>query len=304
MPEFQRPASWYREIIKSPLCRTISGGIILLMLTSAASALVCWTVTHPPRHLPDRTPASVGLAYRDVTFCSREDRLEIKGWLLPAANSDRVVIMAHGYRNNRLQDDVPALSLARELVKAGYNVLMFDFRNCGESAGAITSIGQYEVRDLLGAVDFVRHTPGISRRVALLGFSMGAGTAILAAAGEPAVDAVIADSPFADLEKHLKDKCHPLGSVLVPELKLLTGLQPERVAPAKEVSKLASRPLLLVHGEADKVISKVSSEQIWRAAGPAASLWTVPEAGHLKAYAVAGSDYSHRVIGFLDDALR
>jgi len=59
---------------------------------------------------------------------------------------------------------VPALSLAEELVNAGYHVLMFVFRNCGESDGNFTSIGQYEVRDLLGAIDFVSSYPDISTK--------------------------------------------------------------------------------------------------------------------------------------------
>lgn len=36
------------------------------------------------------------------------------------------------------------------LVEHGMNVLLFDYRNSGESAGEMTSVGQYEVRDLLG----------------------------------------------------------------------------------------------------------------------------------------------------------
>ena len=39
----------------------------------------------------------------------------------------------------------------------------------------------------------------------LLGFSMGASTAILAAAESQDVDAVIADSPFSDLTSYLDE---------------------------------------------------------------------------------------------------
>jgi len=59
---------------------------------------------------------------------------------------------------------------------------------------------------LLGAVDYVKSKPELNQEIVLMGFSMGASTSILAAAREPAVSAVIADSPFADLKNYLNDK--------------------------------------------------------------------------------------------------
>lgn len=285
----------------------IQATVIVLLFALLVSLGLCWSIAHPQRHPINETPAVMGLDYKDVTFPSREDHLQIKGWLLPAANSDRTVIIAHGYRNNRLQDDVPALSLAGELVNAGYHVLMFDFRNCGESDGNMTSIGQYEVRDLLGAIDFVRAHPDIAHRIALLGFSMGASTAILAGSREPAVDAVIADSPFADLNRHLGSKAYPFHDLLMPELSLLTGINPEQVSPVKAVQDFSPRPLLLIHGDADGDISVENSREILRAAraaGSKASLWVVPGADHLKSFSTAKKAYSSKVIEFLDNSLK
>ncbi len=285
----------------------IQATTIVLLFSLLVSLGLCWSIAHPRRHLVNETPAALSLDYQDVSFPSREDHLQIKGWLIPTANSDRTVIIAHGYRNNRLQDDVPTLSLARELVNARYNVLMFDFRNCGESGGNMTSIGQYEVRDLLGAIDFVRSNLDISNRIALLGFSMGAATAILASSQEPAVDAVIADSPFADLKQHLVSKSYPFHALLLPELSLITGINPEQVSPVKAVQDLSNRPLLLIHGGADKDISVKNSREILRAAQAAgcdANLWVVPGANHLKSYSTSGKTYSSRVIEFLDNSLK
>jgi len=285
----------------------IQGIAIVLLFSLLVSFGVCWSIAHPRRYPVDKTPAALGLDYQDVTFPSREDHLPIKGWLLPAANSDRTVIIAHGYSNNRLQDDVPALSLAEALVNAGYHVLMFDFRNCGESAGNMTSIGQYEVRDLLGAIDFVRSHPDITHRIALLGFSMGASTAILVGSREPAVDAVIADSPFADLKRHLGSRSYPFHALLLPELSLLTGINPEQVSPVRAVQNFSPRPLLLIHGDADRDIPVANSREIFRAARAAgfeANLWIVPGADHLKSYSKAPKDYSLKVIEFLDNSLK
>lgn len=83
-------------------------------------------------------------------------------------------------------------------------MLLFDFRNSGESEGNLTTVGQLEVRDLLGAVDYVKSKPEISRKVVLLGFSMGATASLLAGARDREVDAVIADAPLADMRSYLK----------------------------------------------------------------------------------------------------
>ncbi|GAW27885.1 hypothetical protein [Carboxydocella sp. ULO1] len=47
-----------------------------------------------------------------------------------------------------LKDD-PGLAIVVELVKNGYNVLVFDFRHSGQAEGEITSVGQYEANYLL-----------------------------------------------------------------------------------------------------------------------------------------------------------
>ncbi|KKM09722.1 hypothetical protein SY88_17245 [Clostridiales bacterium PH28_bin88] len=277
---------------------------LTLITVFMVSIGVSWAIVHPTRRPVNETPSTVGLEYEEVTFFSREDGLELRGWLLPSKDSDRTVIVAHGYHNNRLQDDVPALLLVKELVHTGYNVLLFDFRNCGNSPGQMTSIGQYEVRDLLGAIDFVQASPAISRRIAVLGFSMGASTAILAGVQEPAVDVIIADSPFADLKALFRTKFYPFGDLIAHEISFLTGLRPGQVSPATALRGPASKPLLIIHGDADEVIPKEHSQELLRAGGPNANLWIVPGAKHLKSYAVAGSSYSSRVIDFLNDNLR
>ncbi|HEX5917767.1 MAG TPA: hypothetical protein VFY76_07940, partial [Nocardioides sp.] len=68
--------------------------------------LCSWTVgqavaaTHPPRpELGDRTPASVGLVHRDVTFPSA-DGVRLAGWYVPSRNGASVAVM-HGAGSTR-----------------------------------------------------------------------------------------------------------------------------------------------------------------------------------------------------------
>ncbi|MDD2497084.1 MAG: alpha/beta fold hydrolase [Desulfitobacteriaceae bacterium] len=284
--------------------------LLVLMLATTGifgvSAYAGWNLTHPVRQALDTTPSAMNLDYKDVTFISRGDELVLNGWLIPSPSSGKTVIFAHGYRKNRLNPEVPILPIAKELVDRGYNVLMFDFRNSGESEGKMTSVGQYEVNDLLGAVDFVRSQPSISEKVVLFGFSLGASTAILAGAREPSVTAVIADSPFADLKPYLEENLSvwsnlpsiPFNQAFFLIVPPLTGLHPETVSPVKEIKKFGRRPVLLIHGQADIDIPIENSEELQRAY-PRSQLLKVPGAGHIKNYATGKQQYLSTVSAFL-----
>ena len=331
--------------------RWVAGGVLAAVVVAVAG--ISWRVglglIHPEREPVTGDPSDRGLAFQDVTFDSR-DGVTLKGWFLPAAAgggaagtgeagmpaagatggsgaaaggegpagpavAPRTIIFAHGYGKNRLQDDVPGLDVAAALTEGGYNVLMFDFRNSGESAGERTTVGQDEVLDLAGAVDWVRRTHGSGQRIGLLGWSMGAVTAILAAGGSVQVDAVVADAPFSDLRTYLDENlAHWTGlpefpfnwtiRVLLPPL---VGVHVDRVRPVEAVARLGDTPLLLIHGASDDVIGAHHSQRLLeaaRAAGVEADLWLVPGAGHVKAYATAPGAYRQRVLAFFDRYLR
>ncbi len=294
-------AVWRRSLLRI--------GVVLLslsVLVLGVSAYVGWNLTHPPKKALQTTPAAVGLSYEPVSFVSRQDGLVLQGWLLTSPENRLTVICSHGYRQNREQADVPLMPLAKVLVEHGMNVLLFDYRNSGESAGQMTSVGQYEVRDLLGAVDYVHSHQELNPKVALLGFSMGAATAILAGAEEPTVAAVVADAPFADLTRYLEANFSvwtglptvPFNRTILAVTPIVTGLQPEKVSPVQVVSKFGGRPLLLIHGEADDDIAPENSLELQQAY-PAAELLRVAEARHVKSYQQDPKRYEAVVLKFL-----
>lgn len=285
--------------------------LFLLLLTGiyGISGAVIWQLTHPTLLPVQQTPADYGLSYEDVTFTARQDQIKLKGWWLPAAASSHTVIFAHGYGRNRLQDDVPGLAIAAELIKNGYSVLMFDFRHSGQSEGEITSVGQFEVNDLLGAVDFVKSRGQAGEHVALLGFSMGAATALMAGAREARVEAIIADSPFADLTAYLEENLPvwshlpavPFNRTIMAIAPAITGLDPAAVSPLKEIGAFQGR-LLLIHGDSDQKIPHSNSQQLLAAATTKQKqLLMVKQADHVKSFATDGVAYLEAVKKFLDD---
>ena len=246
-----------KAVWKKPVRLFLLLAIVIGVFIAGISGYVGWDLTHPPRKALQTTPTAVGLSYESVSFVSRQDGMALQGWLIRAPENRLTVIGSHGYGQNRAQEDVPLLPLAKVLVEHGMNVLLFDYRNSGESAGSLTSVGQYEVRDLLGAVDYVHSRQELNPQVVLLGFSMGAATAIMAGAEEPTIAAVIADAPFADLTHYLEANFSvwtglpavPFNRTILAVTPVLTGLQPEKVSPVQVVQKFGGRPLLLIHGE-------------------------------------------------------
>lgn len=291
------------------------------------SVYVGWSLSHAAPRPVDQTPADVGLAY-EVVELAATDGVVVRGWFLPAspgtggadeaaaaagsasaadAVSPHTIIFAHGFRSNRLERGVPALELARSLVGAGYNVLMFDFRNHGESDGNVTTLGYHEVKDIYGAVRWLRETrPDQAQRIGVIGFSMGAVTSILAAAGEPAIDAVVADSPFSDLRSYLQVNMPvwtglpnvPFTWAIMAILPPLIDLQVDAVSPVAVMPTLR-QPVLLIHADGDTAIPVSESQRLAAAGRPGQTeLWVVPGDRHVGARSVDPEAYDARVIGF------
>ena len=277
----------------------------------AISALMARGLTRAERRPLLDSPASLGLDFTDITFRSAGDRLTLSGWLVrPGRNEPDTaipwIVMVHGHGANRADPETGALALMRDLALAGYGVFLFDLRGCGISPAQPASAGYHEQRDLLGALHYL-DALGVSRKnVAVLGFSLGGAVALLACARGNTVAAVIADSPFADLEMRVRQgmvgNLMPL-KVFEPGMRLMArllyGVDIRSVSPMRALSN-SELPVLLIHGETDEVISMVHFRLLSRAveAGPGET-WLVDGAGHVGGYRHDPAEYTSRVIEFL-----
>ena len=131
------------------------------------------------------------------------DGVRIAGWYIPAG-SDALragaptVVLAHA--NGKTKSEM--LSWAEPLHDA-YNLVLFDFRNHGQSSGDTTTLGVREVRDLQAVLDWLDKAKSPSS-IAVLGVSMGGATALDEAANDDRVAAVIIDSTHATLASALQ----------------------------------------------------------------------------------------------------
>ena len=287
-------------------------GLVVLVIVAflGLSAFLGASATRVERIPVTISPADLGLDYEDITFPSREDHLTLHGWFLPSPDSEQVIIMLHGAESNRSDPGVNMMGIAAELIANDYNVLMFDFRGHGESEGDRLSAGYHERKDLLGAVDFVQERG--FEQIGVLGFSMGAATALMGTAEETNIDCIVADSSFADMtgimEREFTERTKFPGFFLTPVLfmvNIMYGVDFKAVKPVENVPEIAPRPILFIHGEEDDFTPLDHAYRLYEASqNPDDALWIVPGADHVKAYVTNPTEYIDKVIAFFDNTLK
>ena len=172
-------SAWSRWRARRLLVGVAAAGLALLAYAGVA-LVVAETLTKPYRRALASSPAVFDLAYEDVTFPSAGDRIPLRGWFLPAAGSDRAVVIVHGRNSTRTGDEGQHVSDAAALVAHGYNTLLFDLRGHGESGGVRYTLGTAEQRDVLGAVAYLERRGFAPARTGFWAHSMGAATVLLA----------------------------------------------------------------------------------------------------------------------------
>ena len=237
----------------------------------ALAGFTAWTLNGPRRPWPNYTftPFELDVPFGDVAFTA-PDGVPLAGWWLDRPESPIVVICAHGHRGNKSD----MLGIGSGLWRAGHSVLLFDFRGNGDSGDGPQSLAHHEQRDLSAAVDLVRERRP-DARIAVVSFSMGASTAILTAADDHRIEALVADSPFATLSDVVAAgyRRHRLPSEpLIPVADLVNRLRYgyafAEVRPLDRIGAISPRPLLLLHGADDRVIPYSHALQLAEAAAP------------------------------------
>jgi fermentation-respiration switch protein FrsA (DUF1100 family) len=214
------------------------------------------------------------------------------------------VVVAHGHGGSKAGMLAHAEFLNRE---GGYTVLLFDFRNSGESAAAVSTLGYHEWQDVAGGIDYLGGRHGVDRRrMAVLGVSLGAAASLMLGGEAQGVRAVVADSSFATAEslvgrfdRWFRLPSWPFSALVPLAVQFQVGLKPADVAPVARVGDIAPTPVLIIHGADDAGIPAQDAQRLYDAAGNPKELWIVLGAPHGGGHAVAGREYRARVLGFL-----
>ena len=252
---------------------------------------------HRIAHVMERYP------YESITIESH-DGLKLHGRYYHLKDGAPVEILCHGYRSHPYRDCSGGHALSRKL---GYNALVIDQRAHGESEGTTISFGINERLDcqrwaIYAANRFGPHVPLI-----LSGLSMGAATVLMAAELDlpKSVCAIIADSPYstpsAIIEKVCQDRRYPV-SLCRPMISLaasLFGRFQIHGCTAKDAVRKAKVPILLIHGEDDRLVPWTMSQEIAQCCASPVFLEVFPHAGHGLCYVMDPQKYERAIVSFL-----
>jgi uncharacterized protein len=252
---------------------------------------------YPKRNPPTVDPAAVGLPFESVRVPAGD--LELPGWFIPAAGSARGpgVALVHGWESARDR----TLPMALFLHAAGFHCLTIDVRAHGTNPpeSLPMSAGEFGV-DALAAYRALVARDEVTE-AAIAGHSMGAIGAILAAAAEPRVAAVVATSGPADPYR-LTRQTFRLARLPIPDpiaypLAWLTTrvyLKPRGhiVADVSATAAIARYrgPIVLAHGNLDQVVPFTHLGRL--AAAARRSRADDPEAAPVETLVVQGGQHS------------
>ena len=257
----------------------------------------------PHRSPVEGSPADFGFEFEPVAIPIGDASLA--AWFVPADAPARHedstgprpgIVIVHGWESNRGR----SMAHVRYLRAAGFHCLAIDVRGHGDNPPEELPVEVPEFgEDAAAAARWLAARPDVSA-VGLLGHSMGGAGAIVAAAAEPAIRAVVAMSSPADLVRMTR-QTFEMAELTIPRpiatpLAYLTAAL--MVVPRRHSLDDASAcvaawryrgPLLLVHGEDDHGVPVAHMELVAEAARGAR---TDPGSAPVETLVVPG--YGHR----------
>jgi uncharacterized protein len=247
------------------------------------------------------SPDEYGLEYETIEF-KASDKLTLHGVWIPSSDSDKAVIILHGHGGSYDFD----LYRGSPLQKAGFNVLLFDFRAHGRSEGKHMTFGYEERWDVLGAIEFL-HTRGM-HHIGLLGFSYGGIVSMLVTPDCPAVEAIITDGGPARMRTAIAARgvemglplwlTRPVAWLIISTTSIRLGVNLFRYEPIRWVGKISPRPILFIHGDLDQYLPDF--DELYAAAKMPKQLWRLPDAGHTTASQFYPEEHTRRVVEFFN----
>lgn len=311
--------------------------LVTFALTAAALGLVGATVigkyvrialnimrtTKPPLA---RNPLDFERVAGEAVEFHAFDGMRLAGMMIRAAADAPhrgTLIFAHEF----CSDMHSCARYCRPLLEIGYDVFTFDFRGHGQSACDpdyeprqwVTDRELYDMRGAIATVERFLDRSGRPRDIALVGVSRGACAAILAAAENPNVRALICDGAFSTdctVEYFMKrwasifatvrvvyENHHPAFWRFLRWCMLRRASREFRCtfpSVRKAIQRMTPRPILFIHGEKDSYLPVEQSRLLYALAPQPKSFWVAAGARHNQAVARHPELYARITAEFLN----
>ena len=235
------------------MLRFVGKAALALGAVYAAPALLKKTFA-PPQRDASQTPFDFGLPGEQI-WLESVNGTKLHAWFIPVGDQPApAIVVLHGWGAN----GALLLPIAPYLHKGGYHALFMDARNHGHSEHDDFSSLPRFAEDLEVGLAWLREREDITS-VSVAGHSVGAGAAILAASRDHGIGAVVSMSAFAHPREMMTNqmKLNRLpsqvsGAMLWP-IEQIIGHRFDEIAPINRIGDVEC-PILIVHGDADRVI--------------------------------------------------
>ena len=171
----------------------------------------------------------------------------------------------------------------------------------------MSTLGMVESEDILAAISFLHGLPDtMYSKIGVLGLSMGATAAVLAASRSSDILALVAESCPVDATRVPGDVPDEASREADRQLvEDVYGVDITQARPIDYVHKLAGRTaVFFINGDADNITPLPGMQALYQAAGVPKQYWVVPNAGHAQSFAIDPEEYVEHVDTFFDAYLR
>ncbi len=206
--------------------------------------------------------------------------------ILHKAQQNKLIVMCHGFMGSKIENKRLFVEAAREFAASGYNVLRFDFYGSGDSEGDFSdTLISTNIVNLNDVLTWARGEG--FEKIAVLGLSMGAATAILTCVDTP-VDALVTWSAVPNMKNLFTAYLDDFYDIVrEKDWYEFEGWKIKKEfwkdAVQYDISAALAKidiPKLIVQGTADRPLFIEGFDHFRDIVLPPADFMEVPEAGH------------------------
>lgn len=233
-------------------------------------------------YVPTRgdTPLNEAPAGSEGVWFESADGTRLYGWLAPAhGDPDRMgehptILHVHGNAGNLISH----IAFTDHLPRRGFNLLIFDFRGYGQSDGSPWRRTKL-IEDTHAALDVLLERDDIDNdRIGVFGQSLGASIALNVMAEREEIKAAVYESPFVSWRLIAANALGGDPPFFLARW-LAAALIPDH-ARADDAIRRIDRPILLMHGKADRIVPISHSRALYDAGGECVELIEVENGDH------------------------
>lgn len=231
------------------------------------------------------TPKAFGIGFEEINFRTR-DGVSLSGWFVPCTRPKASVLFCHGNAGN-----VSALlDVIKTYHRAGYEVLVFDYRGYGKSEGKPDEKGTYE--DVYAAWSWLVSKGRRPENIIVSGQSLGGAVAAWLASKENC-GALVLESVFSSI--------NDLGAEVYPfiPVRLLSKFGYDTAKYVKSVKC----PVLVVHSRCDEMVPFKHGKKIYESANEPKEFLEI-KGSHNDGYLESKDMYEEELFYFLERNLK